>query len=429
MTRFAACLVLCLFLTAAAMPVRAGKAGAGLPGKPPNVLMIVSDDQAWTDFGFMGHSVIKTPHLDRLASESAVFVNGYVPTSLCRASLASIITGQYAHRHRICCNDPPDGVDRTAMHPFIRESPALPRLLGRAGYRSLQTGKWWEGHFANGGFTHGMTVKGRHGDDGLAIGRQTLKPITDFIEQDPGKPWFVWYAPMMPHEPHTPPEEYLRKYRAPGRNEKLAKYWAMCEWFDRTCGDLLGYLDRKGLRETTLVVFVVDNGWIQETGSVRRTRGNFAPKSKLSPYDGGLRTPLMLRWPERVRPGRHRDLVSTVDLAPTILDACGLKAAREMDGLSLLPVASGRGKLRRDAVFGELYVHTAVDIGEPVLNLTHRWVRQGNWKLIVPYSPEGTLELYDVEKDPLEDRDRADAEPARVRKLRLLLDGWWSARR
>src|SRR5687768_13800439 len=82
----------------------------------PNVVLIVGDDMGWADFGFMGHKVIRTPRLDRLAAESAVFPHGYVPTSLCRASLATLLTGQYAHQHRICCNDPPEGVDRAAMH-------------------------------------------------------------------------------------------------------------------------------------------------------------------------------------------------------------------------------------------------------------------------------------------------------------------------
>src|SRR5262245_863586 len=264
---------------------------------PPNVLMIVGDDQGWGDFGFMGHEVIRTPHLDKLAAESAVFPHGYVPTSLCRASLATLLTGLYAHQHKICCNDPPDGVDRGAMHPFIKSAPAVPRLLAEVGYRCLQTGKFWEGHYENAGFTSGMTTKGRHGDEGLVIGRQTMKPIYDFIEAKSDKPFFLWYAPMMPHEPHNPPERLLKKYAVEGRNLKLAKYYAMCEWTDETVGELLAYLDKKGLKENTLVVFVVDNGWIQETGEVRTTRSNFAPKSKLSPYDGGVRTPVLLRRP------------------------------------------------------------------------------------------------------------------------------------
>src|SRR5262249_6521561 len=145
---------------------------------------------------------------------------------------------------------------------------------------------------------------------------------------------------------------------------------------------LLDHLDRDPLRENTLVLFVVDNGWIQETGDVRTTRGNFAPRSKLSPYDGGLRTPVLVRWPGHTRAGRYEDLVSTIDFAPTILAAWGLARSPGMPGLSFLETAGGKGKLSREAVFGEIYLHTAVNIEQPALNLTHRWVRAGDWKLI-----------------------------------------------
>ncbi len=392
----------------------------------PNVVLIVADDQGWTDFGFMGHEVVRTPHLDRLAADSAVFPNGYVPTSLCRASLATLLTGQYAHQHLICCNDPPDGIDRAAMHPFIKKAPAFPRLLASAGYLSLQTGKFWEGHFANAGFTHGMTTKGRHGDAGLVIGRKTMRPIYDFIEGRKGKPFCVWYAPMMPHEPHDPPARLLAKYTAKDRPVKLACYYAMVEWFDETVGELLAYLDKNDLRKNTLVLFVVDNGWIQETGEKRTTRGWFAPKSKLSPYDGGVRTPVLLRWPGKVKPGRYDDLVSTIDVAPTILAACGVSVLKETPGLSLLGRAAGGARLPRDAVFGEIYEHTAVALDRPAVNLTHRWVRRGAWKLIVPV--KGKAELYDLARDPFEKRDLAAEQPGRVNELIAALDAWWKGR-
>ncbi|MBM3838945.1 MAG: DUF4976 domain-containing protein [Verrucomicrobia bacterium] len=392
--------------------------------RPPNIVMIVGDDQGWGDFGFMGHPVIRTPHLDKLASESAVFPNGYVPTSLCRASLATLLTGLYASQHKICCNDPPDGIAREAMPPFLRNAPTVPRLLQTRGYRSLQTGKFWEGHYSNGGFTHGMTEKGRHGDAGLIIGRQTLQPIYDFIEAGGEEPFFVWYAPMMPHEPHNPPERLLQKYAAPDRPLKLARYWAMCEWFDETCGALLEYLDRKNLRDNTLVVFVVDNGWIQETGPKQTTRGWFAPKSKLSPYDGGVRTPILLRWPGRMKPGRHDDLTSTIDLAPTILAACGLQPTPAMPGLSLLDVAAGRARLKRNAVFGEIYLHTSVHLDQPALNLTHRWVREGDWKLIVDPAGDRLPELYNLAQDPTELVNLAAREAGPVRRLSRALNRW-----
>jgi uncharacterized sulfatase len=405
-----------------------GSAAHAAEPKPPNVVMIVADDQGWMDFGFMDSKVVKTPHLDKLAAESATFPNGYVPTSLCRASLATLLTGLYGHQHKICCNDPPDGVDRSAMHPFIKQAPTVPRLLKDVGYRSFQTGKYWEGHYENAGFTSGMTTKGRHGDEGLVIGRQTMKPIYDFIEEKSDKPFFIWYAPMMPHEPHNPPERILKKYAVDGRNIKLAKYYAMCEWTDETVGDLLAYLDKKGLKENTLVVFVVDNGWIQETGEVRTTRGSFAPKSKLSPYDGGVRTPLILRWPGHTKAGRYQDLVSTVDLAPTILTACGAKVPKELPGLDLMGVAAGKGPLKRDAVFGDIYLHTAVDINKPALNLTHRWVRQGDWKLIVTEDKKTAPELYNLAKDPFEEKNLAAANEDKVKELKKRLDEWWKGR-
>lgn len=396
-------------------------------GEPPNVVMIVADDQAWTDFGFMAHKVIRTPHLDRLASEGALFPNGYVPTSLCRASLATLLTGLYASQHKICCNDPPEGVDRAAMHPFIQRAPTVPRLLGQAGYASLQTGKFWEGHYANAGFTHGMTTAGRHGDAGLVIGRQTMQPIYDFIERHAQQPFFVWYAPMMPHEPHNPPQRLLERYQTEGRPERLARYYAMCEWFDETCGELLGWLDDHGLSDNTLVVFVVDNGWIQNVAAQPPAAGQpaskpFAPKSKLSPYDGGVRTPIILRWPGRTRAGRYDDLVSTIDLAPTMLRASGVEPPEAMPGLDLLGVAAGRGSLARSAVRGEIYLHTCVDIDQTRLNLTHRWIRSGDWKLIVPLAAGAKAELYDLKHDPFEDLNLADQYRDEASRLRTLIE-------
>jgi arylsulfatase A-like enzyme len=397
-------------------------AGPVSASEKPNVLLIVGDDWGWTDFGFMGHPDIKTPHLDRLASEGAVFPNGYVPTSLCRASLATLLTGQYAHQHRICCNDPPDGFARDAMFPFIKDSPALPRLLQAGGYSSFQTGKFWEGHFANAGFTAGMTTKGRHGDDGLVIGRKTLDPVFEFVDRAAG-PWFVWYAPMMPHLPHDPPARLLTRYTKAGRNPRLARYMAMCEWTDETVGDLLAGLEKRGVRKNLLTLFVVDNGWVQSVGPPKKG-DQFATRSKNTPYDAGVRTPVVVHWDGRVKAGRYPDLVSTVDVAPTVLTAAGLKVPDPMAGTSLLTAAAGKGPLRRDAVFGEIYLHTAVKLDDPRVNLTHRWVRAGDWKLIVPVK-DGAVELFNLADDPHEMANRAGENAAMVSRLRKVLDAQW----
>ena len=396
---------------------------------PPNIVMIISDDQAWTDFGFMGHPTIRTPHLDRLASESAVFERGYVPSSLCRPSLAAMITGLYPHQHKITGNDPPKGTDRRQMLKHIKSVPTLPRLLAQKGYLSHQSGKWWEGSYKLGGFTHGMTHGdpqrgGRHGDVGLKIGRQGMQPIFEFIDQCGQKPFFLWYAPFLPHRPHNPPQRLLEKYTAPGKSIHIARYQAMCQWFDETCGELLDYLDNKNLADNTLVVFVTDNGWIQ-----RSDASGFAPKSKRSPYDGGIRTPIMLRWPGHIEPARYGTLVSSVDLAPTILAAAGLKPTADMPGINLLEVAAAGGKTERKAIFGEIYEHDVVDIDVPAKGLLYRWCIEGRWKLVWPTGRAGgSPELYDLQNDPHETKNLAEQHPAIVDRLKDRLDSWWPAK-
>ena len=401
---------------------------------PPNVVMILSDDQAWTDYGFMDHPTIQTPNLDELAAESAVFTNGYVPTSLCRPSLATLISGQYPHQHGITGNDPPKGVDRREMLRHIRNMATLPDLLGKQGYVSFQTGKWWEGNFKEGGFTDGMTHgdpsrRGRHGDEGLAIGRKGLDPIWSFLDEQPGKPFFLWYAPMLPHNPHNPPERLLKKYRLPDRPLALAKYYAMCEWFDETCGELLAGLDERGLAENTLVVYVTDNGWIQRTSESKLPKGwkkPYAPKSKRSPYDGGLRTPIMLRWPGHIEPKRYETLVSSIDLAPTILTAVGIEPPESMPGLNLLEMIANEGQSPREMLFGEVFDHDVADIDDPSASLLFRWCREGDWKLILPADSRKSPELYNVVADPHETKNLAAKSPERVTSLRADLDRWWT---
>ena len=394
----------------------------------PNVVLIISDDQRWDDFSFMGHPVIQTPNMDQLAGESATFVNGYVPSSLCRPSLATIITGQYPHQHGITSNDPPEGVHRARILRFIARAESLPRILRQVGYESLQTGKWWEGHYGTGGFTHGMTInddEGRHGDHGLEIGRKTMQPIYDFIEAREEKPFLLWYAPFLPHTPHNPPERLLKKYQAEGRPEALAKYYAMCEWFDETVGALLSYLDEQGLREDTIVLFAIDNGWVQ---NVDREEGEFpfAPKSKRSPYDGGVRTPIMVRWPGHVAPGQRTALASTVDFVPTVLNAVGLASPSELPGKDLVALAGGDAE--REAVYGELFTHDAVDLAQPAASLKHRWVREGDWKLIV--SADGAAkELYNLAEDPDETVNRMEEHPETAERLLRQLDAWWQPER
>lgn len=405
-------------------------ANAESPKSPPNVVLIVSDDQAWTDYGFMGHPHIQTPRLDRLARESLVFRRGYVTSSLCCPSLASLITGKYPHQHKIANNDPPGGsknkatfaAGRETMSRFMDAQPTLPRLLTQAGYLTLQTGKWWQGDFTRGGFTHGMTKGQRHGDEGLDIGRKTMQPIYDFVAESKkkDKPFFVWYAPMLPHSPHNPPARLFEKYKPLTKSEHVARYWAMCEFFDETCGQLLDHLEEQKLADNTIVIYVTDNGWIQDPD-----KPQYAPKSKQSQYDGGLRTPIMVRWPNKIAPRMSDVPISSLDILPTVLDAVGLKRPVELPGVNLLDEAAVS---RRETVLGECFTHDARDLQNPAASLRWRWLVRGHWKLIVPTSqnePGGQVELYDLQSDPHETQNLTESQPERVAKLRQSLDEWW----
>lgn len=420
----------------------ASQAAAALP----NVVFIIGDDQGSGDYGFLGHPHIQTPHLDRLAAESLVFPNGHVPTSLCRASLATIITGLYPHQHQITSNDPPlpAGVapakansdpgflkQRAEMVRLFEGSPNLPKWLAAKGYLSHQSGKWWEGNACRcGGFTEGMTHGdpdrgGRHGDAGLTIGREGLQPVFQFLAEakSAGKPFYLWYAPMMPHTPHNPPARLVEHYRTKTDSPFVAKYWAMCEWFDETVGELLDHLDKQELKDDTIVIYLHDNGWIQDP-----EKDGFAPKSKRSPYQGGVQTPILIRWPDRVKPQWIERSVSSIDLAPTVLAAVGLPKPDELPGINLLDAEAVN---KRPAVIGEIFEHNAVDIRDPAKNLQYRWVRIANMKLIVPNPervPKGEIELYNLQTDPREEKNLAAKSPERVADLRKILDAIWDGK-
>jgi arylsulfatase A-like enzyme len=446
---------LVVMLTAVTVPV--GRSAAA----PPNVVLILSDDQHWGDYGFMGHEQLRTPALDRLARESLVFPRGYVPSSLCCPSLASLITGRYPHEHRVVGNDPPESpaiprgsaagraafeAGRERMNRHLEAWPTLPKLLGGQGYKSLQTGKWWQGDFRRGGFDEGMTKGQRHGDEGLAIGRKTMEPVYEFVRRcrGAGKPFFVWYAPMLPHDPHDPPQELVDHYSSKTDSIHVARYWGNVERFDRSVGDLLDFLDTEKLSADTLVVYVADNGWIQQLDNPR-----FAPRSKLSPYDGGLRTPIMLRRPGTIAPASSEALASSLDILPTVLAACDVPPPAGLPGVNLL---DAKAVADRKQLFGECYTHTLLDLDDPAESLMWRWtVRQDGdhlWKLIEPVTAHGgrpfpkwegrnvaaedqaryergALELFDLAADPRETNNLARERAGVVADLQASLDTWW----
>ncbi|MBT3192086.1 MAG: sulfatase-like hydrolase/transferase [Verrucomicrobia bacterium] len=454
----------------------------------PNIVLILSDDQAWYDYSFMRmanaeqaainmnpdiYQVADTPAIDRLAANGLVFTHGYVPVSLCRPSLASIITGTYPCQHKITGNDPANSNEDDPYDDLIYRVPSLPRILeGKLGYSSYQSGKWWQGPHTKGGFAGGETVNAidtstspsqwsgalpfyahaREGDWGLMVGRvdyvtdvekpdpltnyaNTIVPITDYIDGQvaASEPFFLWYAPFLPHYPYDPPTNILTKYDSliaepEENNDYIAKYYGNIERLDGGIDALMDHLDSTGLATNTMVVFVCDNGWISRTNSA-----DHANKSKRSLYDGGTRTPIIIYWPDQIRPGGTIEPqivdtpVSSIDIASTILAAFDLDPAPQMSGINLMDLDA---VTVRTNIFGSLYEDNEVDIETVSETLIGRWCRQDGWKLIMRES--GTRELYQLYDsatgapvDPFETNDVSAANAARVSQLSQTISNWY----
>ena len=204
----------------------------------------------------------------------------------------------------------------------------------------------------------------------LTIGREGLDEIYSFIDSAKANanPFFIWYAPFMPHAPHTPPDSITEKYLTVAPTPAVANYWAMCEWFDITCGQLVDFIDQKELRENTLFIYVTDNGWIQDPERPNR----YAPRSKRAPYDMGIRTPVILRWPGTIAPEMDvTSIVSSIDIATTILGICGIDPTEQMQGINLL---NREACQERKAIFAENHTH---DFSTPDSSLLQQIVLSG----------------------------------------------------
>ncbi len=413
--------------------------------------MIISDDQSFGDFGFMGHSLIQTPNIDELAERSVRFVNGYVPYSVCRPSLATLLTGLYPHQNGIYFNRPyfdlPHTLEnRHRANHLIRQVPTLPRILSTNGYKTLQTGKHWEGNYVNAGFDEGMSLAKPHfieqepafaalgmksghsnGDAGLLIGRRTLKPINEFIDQTTKekKPFFVWYAPFLPHTPYNAPKKYSAKYQDNAQvPEYLIPYYSNITWFDETVGLLLTTLEKRNLLQNTIVVFIVDNGYVvnpqQKMGPLR---------SKNTPFEQGLRTPVLIRWDGHFKPRSLKGLVSSVDIMPTLLEAVGISSIKmNFPGMNLLSVLNGQTDLPDRPVFGEIYRGYAVKLDHPEEEVLSRWIRWGQYKFVLPESPNEGKMLFDLFNDPDELNNLAGNPAFQKQEMKLenRINQWWN---
>ncbi len=388
----------------------------------------------------MGHPLVKTPHLDRMAGESLLYTRGYA-TPVCSPSLATLLTGKLPSQHGITGNDLHAETPEAAQALRIKRDPLrnrllanhliLPKALSDAGYLTFQTGKLWNSSFKDMGFTHGMTaVSDRHGGAGLTIGREGMEPIYQFVEtaRQENKPFFIWYAPLLPHDPHNPPERLLEKYRGRGPTRHAEVYHAMVEWLDETCGELDAWLEKKELKENTVILYLADNGWDPK-------HGYQGSRAKLTPYENGIRTPMFVRWPGKVKPHRDEEtLASIIDFVPTILNLAGVKAPEELPGLNML---DREAMTARKTIFVEAYRHDIMDLADPVKSLVGRTVISGRMKLIIP-GPQKPhdhkrkfaalseeIELFDLKNDPAETTNLAERMPDEVARLKTMQDTNW----
>ncbi len=412
----------------------------------PNIVLILIDDLGWRDLGCYGNRFHETPNLDRLARQGMRFTDAYAAAPVCSPTRAAIMTGKYPARLRITDFIPGHWRPWAKLtvppirHALPLEEVTLAELLKQAGYRTGYFGKWHLGgrqFFPDRqGFDDWIVTSGRHfaphfrtfpREDvpaGTYLADYLTEKAVTFMSEHRGERFFLFLAHYAVHIPLEARRELIAKYRrkpAPQEGVNNPIYAAMVEHVDRSVGRILETLDQLGLSQNTLVIFTSDNG-----GLYRRFDGQGPIVSSLSPlrgekgtlYEGGLRVPLIVRWPSTVPAASVcNQPVSSIDIFPTLAEASHVPIGRDwnVDGVSLMPVLTGKGQLDRQALFWHYpHYHHSTPASA---------VRSGPWKLIHFYEDDRD-ELYNLARDIGEKHDLSEQERDRVAAMRKLLDLW-----
>lgn len=383
----------------------------------PNLVLVIGDDHGYRDFGFMGSPVAQTPNLDRLAAEGIAFRVGYSAASVCRPSLRALLTGLH----------PAQLAERE--HSRV---PTLPQALAGAGYATFRAGKSFAGDPTAAGFTEFM-----RGDPV----RRDLAPVLAFIDRNRDRPFFLWFAPKLPHRPFDAPPEFNEAYRGANLSANERGYFANVSRFDAGVGRLLEHLDKRDLRRRTLIVYLSDNGFepVESVTAPDRAdplgrrvalnRFSFGgPRGKASLYEAGFRTPVVASWPGVIPQGRLRDdLVSSVDLVPTLLAYAGVSPLPGLPGYDLRDAFEGRAVPARQRIVGivdEVRSDTPAGgaLGPERFSGPGAFVRDARWHYLWFF--DRREELYDTRADPGETRDLAGVQAQRVTRMRAELLTW-----
>lgn len=444
------------------------------PDVPPNVVLIIADDLGWPYLGFLGDENVITPNMDIIGNGGAVFEVGHATSNFCRPTLQSLITGlypvQYENRMKLIADETidtmgiPADVDTVRERNMFRQQvetsaieqmTTLPRLLGQHGYVSHQSGKWWEQSYAHGGFTHGMTDNWEWeaaadlgdrwfftfmGGQGQRIGRETMEPVTSFIEDHAEQPFFLWYGPALPHTPLNAPDKFYKYFEDRDDLSESAKlYYANIAWFDWGVGELLDSLREQRVLDNTLIIYINDNGWEQaadvEYADNHVTFANGGPRGKGSFFETGFRTPIIFYWKGEIVPVRDTTkLASALDIMPTILDYAGVDVPEGLPGYSLRPAIDGETiSDAREYFIGRLTQHRAgTDFrGQPdEFTDDHMgaarsgyYRRDLNWHFVW-IEETGETALYDLENDPGQLSDVSATQPRLISNFKADIAAW-----
>jgi arylsulfatase A-like enzyme len=435
----------------------AGPAGAG--EAKPNFVFILVDDLGWRDVGCNGSTFYETPNIDRLAAGGMRFTNGYAACPVCSPTRASILTGKYPARLHLTDWLPgrPDRPDQKLLRPkFLQHLPleevTLAEALKPLGYVSASIGKWHLGGADYAPEKQGFDVnvagcdrgsppsyffpyKNRafslpgleEGRDGEYLTDRLTAEAEKFLDKNKDRPFFLYLAHYAVHIPLQAKKDVVARYRdkaRPGEGQNNPIYAAMVESVDDSVGRVLKKLDELGVAGRTVVFFTSDNGGLSVKEGANTPSTSNAPlrAGKGYLYEGGIREPLLVRWPGVTTAGSTSDVpVCSIDFYPTILEMAGAKdGAGAVDGVSLAPLLRGGEAPRRDALYWH-YPHYSNQGGRP-----GGAVRQGRYKLIESYE-DGRLELYDLREDAGEADDLARKLPEKTRELHQLLKDWRTA--
>jgi arylsulfatase A-like enzyme len=395
---------------------------------PPNFVILFADDLGINDLGCFGRKDQNTPNLDKLAAEGARFTQAYAAASVCSPSRAALMTGQSPARLKITTfltGRSDRASHRVLAAPINLHLPegvqTIAQLLKPKGYVSAAVGKWHlggKGHQpTDHGFDEYFAGRANAGAESPQGGKGELGQAdfaVKFIQKNKAKPFLLYLAFDNPHIPLAAPAKSIEA------NAKSfhPTYAALIESLDVAVGRVMKSLEDQGLAKNTFVVFASDNGGVH-ISELKESPATYNAPSRAGKgflYEGGIRTPLIIRYPARLAPAVINEPVVLGDLCPTICALAKVPAPATQDFQDISPVLFEKKPLTRPLFWHQ--PHYMNQGGKPA-----GVAREGDWKLIEQYE-DGSLELYNLAKDPSETTDLASAEPARVAALRGKLEAW-----